>query len=401
MIAVEAYDAAGNRSARASAPMRHERMPASHRPRPAGRHDPADHSDGRRRDRGDGVEHLAAVGCLVRRLRRRRLRLVQRRHHRQLSGVDQRDLLGPHVRSQLHTLCRRLRRERQPLQPQLCRLLDRALPRHDASLDADRTDADRVDRVDDRPRLGCVERQRRCRRIRRLPRHRPGRDHGLARLHVRFARLRDDLHRRRRRLRRCRWPVGACLPRRDDEKLCRRHRGAGSASEPDGDRRNAYLVHDVVERSHGQRRSDRLRRLPERNQGDDDHRDELHVRESHLRYDLHDRARGARRGRQHVERRLRERTRVDERMPGQRRQSGSDRACGHSRRGLTDVRGRCRGRGRPTTSASPATAITAAARGSGTAPDRAIRSPASPAARVTRLGSTPPTQPATAPRRRP
>ena len=54
-----------------------------------------------------------------------------------------------------------------------------------------------------------------------------------------------------------------------------------------------------------------------------DDRDELHLLQSHVRDDVHDRARGARRGRQHVQPRVRERACVDERVRADGRHTGA------------------------------------------------------------------------------
>ena len=224
---------------------------------------------------------------------------------------------GLDLRSQLHALGRRLRRERQPLEPQLRRLLDRTLPRHDASVDADRADADGLHRVDDRPRLGRVDRQRRRRRLRRLSRHASG-----SRRRARPAtRSRRSVAGRPTRVGVDAYDAAGSRSARASlvvttSSLRRRHPGAVRAAEPDASAAvtptsftmswsaatdnvgvtgyGVYLNGTKVGTTTG---------------------DELHLHEPHVRDDLHGRARGARRSRQRVRRRVRDRACVDERVP--------------------------------------------------------------------------------------
>ena len=202
---------------------------------------------------------------------------------------------------QLRPRRRRLRRERQPLLSPLRRLVHRSLRRHGAAVGAVGADPDRSHPIHGGLDLVGVERQRRRRRLRDLPRRRADRIDELARLHVRVAELRHDLQRRGRRLRRRRRPLRAW--RRSSWPLP----PAAATPQPPSVPQNQSIASvtetsftDVLERSNRRRRRHRLRAVPRRREGRNDDRDELHLYGPHLRQDVHGRARGFRRRRQLV-----------------------------------------------------------------------------------------------------
>ena len=118
-LAVDAFDAAGNRSAKSTATASTGSCADTHGPDGPWqlRHVVEDHDHDLRRL--DGVD---------RRHRRHRLHQLPQRNERRLAGRPDEHVLGPHLRNELYTRRRRVRRGRQPVREEHGNGVDHGLP---------------------------------------------------------------------------------------------------------------------------------------------------------------------------------------------------------------------------------------------------------------------------------
>ena len=230
VIGVDAYDAAGNRSGRSTITATTSACPAPG-PAPPGDTTPPSVPSGLTVSGATASTISLGWTASTDNTGVHRLRPVPGQRRRRFRLRDERHVLGPRVRPQLRPRGRRLRRERQPLGSPLGRLVHRAVPRYGAAFDSVRADPDRRHPIVGGADLDRLERQRRRRRLRDLPRRRTDRIDELARLHLRVADLRHDLHGRRRRLRRRRQPLRGRDALHRHSRLQRRHPGSIRSSE--------------------------------------------------------------------------------------------------------------------------------------------------------------------------
>ena len=152
-------------------------------------------------------------------------------------------------------------------------------------------------RVDARYRLDCVDRQCGRYRLRCLSERDAGRFAGADKLQLQRAELRDELHDRRRRLRCGREPLRSGAAGRLDEPVpgCDRPERTDQSDRDRHDRDKCLLILELLAR---QRRRQRLRPVPERQQGRLERQQQLHLQRPHLQHRLHRRGPGLRRRRQ-------------------------------------------------------------------------------------------------------
>ena len=186
------------------------------------RHHASVRPDRRERHLGHLVQHLARLDRFGGQRGRHRLRALSRRSRSRIVRADERDVLRSRLRPQLPARDRCAGRRRQSLRAGGDRGLDVSVLGYAASLRPAGVDAGRRDGDDGLDQLGRLDRQRRRGRLRRLRGRRAHRHHERACVHIHGARVRDDVHRGRRRLRRGRHQVRPGRPRRGDERL-RRH----------------------------------------------------------------------------------------------------------------------------------------------------------------------------------
>ena len=166
-----------------------------------------------------------------------------------------------------------LRRRRQPLRPYRGISLDGSMRRHDATPGA-RLGHNGLPDADEHLRhVARRDRQCRCRRVRRLQGRREGHGRCGAGVHLRGTHVRNELHARRRCVRRGRASLrgGDDGPHRDDR--LRGHDRPDGADEPLRDVRHHDGAHALLVRGDRQRRSHEVRGLAQRDIGrvaDDD-----------------------------------------------------------------------------------------------------------------------------------